>query len=182
MTVFTPIEDDPDFPMAHAAVLEDGSLLIAPSGSLDTLVASLKTDAPRSPLTELLAAEPAAPVIGVMSGPAIRELAREDPDFAAFAGLKSVVVRFTAGEKVEVAFRCTAEGEGEAQRVVDAIGAEVAREKPELKDRVQVKREGAVVTGTLTLTLEEMIALALGDTEEVEGCGEAEDEAPPPER
>jgi hypothetical protein len=182
MTVFTPIKDNPESPRPHAAVFPGGPLLVAPSGGLEKLLATIKPDAPRSPVTELLAtARPAQVVGGGVLTPKIRELLRENEEDAGLVELKSVVVSWALGEKIEIELRGTAEGEEAAKRAQAAIHAELARELPSLKDRVQWKREGAIVTGTLTLTLDEMTALVQGGME-VEGDGEAEDEAPPPER
>ncbi len=178
MTVFTPIEDNPQSPRPHAAVFPGGPVLVAPSGKLESLLEALKPDAPRSSISELLATAPPAEVVsGGVITPAVRDMLREDPSAAAFAGLKSGTVTWTVGEKIEIAFRGTAEGEEAANRAAEALAAELAREVPELKDRVQLKCEGVVVTGTLTLTVDEMMALALEDME-VGRDGEAEGEEP----
>jgi len=178
MTVFTPV--DPGAPRPHAAVFPGGPMLVAPSGKLESLLEALKPDAPRSSISELLATAPPAEVVsGGVITPAVRDMLREDPSMAAFAGFKSGTLTWTVGEKIEITFRGTAEGEEAANRAVEALAAELARDIPEFKDRVQLKHEGAVVTGTLALTFEEMMALAPEDMEgEVEGCGEAEGEEP----
>jgi hypothetical protein len=175
MTILTPTEQqDPDFQMPHVAILP-GTLLAAPPGGLDKLMASLKPDAPISALTELLAAAPAAQVCSAaVLTPKMREAIRLEEDLALVADFKSGAIAITAGEKVEVGFSGESASEEDARRAYEAIQRELG---DDLKGRIRLSRDGAKLRGAVSLSIDEAVSLFLELG--VEGCAEdacAEDE------